>query len=364
MQLKYVVAALDSVYDPKWADSWDSVGTIVGDPEATVHKVLLALDPVPEVVAEAIEWGADLIVTHHPLFLTPVSSLSTSDPKGRMVHQLIKHDIALHNAHTNADVAANGVAESLAKTLGLTDIRVLAPSPGELFDKWVVFVPHADRERVADAMYSAGAGEIGNYDHVSFHTEGVGTFRPLGGANPVIGSIGEVEQVAEARLELVAPRYLRGELARAIRTAHPYEEPAFDLLEIAVIDAERGHGRVGRLAKPITLREFAGQVSTALPKHNGATRVHGDLDATIETVAVIGGSGGSMLGQVNADVLVTSDLKHHQVLDNFGGCAIIDVPHWASESVWLPTLAKMLPEGLEIKISGIVTDPWNLTIVS
>lgn len=364
MQLKDVVAALDAVYDPKWADSWDSVGTIVGDPAAEVRKVLLALDPVPEVVAEAIEWGADLIVTHHPLFLTPVSSITTGDPKGRMVHELIKNNIALHNAHTNADVATNGVAESLAKALGLTDIRVLAPSPGELFDKWVVFVPHADREKVAEAMYAAGAGKIGNYDHVSFHTQGEGTFRPLSGANPVIGSVGEVEHVAEARLELVAPRYLRGELARAVRVAHPYEEPAFDILEITVIDAERGHGRIGRLQKPITLRKFAEQVNSVLPKHNGGTRVHGDLDAEIETVAVIGGSGGSMIGQVKADVLVTSDLKHHQVLENFGGCAIVDVPHWASESVWLPTLAQMLPADLEIKISGIVTDPWNITIVS
>ncbi len=364
MQLKDVVAALDSVYDPKWADSWDSVGTIVGDPNAEIRRVLLAVDPVPAVVSEAIEWDADLIITHHPLFLTPVSSITTNDPKGRMVHQLIKHDIALHNAHTNADVAANGVAESLATALGLSDIRVLAPSPGEQFDKWVVFVPHADREKVADAMYAAGAGKIGNYDHVSFHTEGEGTFRPLQGASPVIGSIGAVERVAEARLELVAPRYLRGELARAVRAVHPYEEPAFDVLEITVIDAERGHGRIGRLQQPTTLREFAANVAATLPKHNGATRVHGDLSATIETVAVIGGSGGSMLGQVDADVLVTSDLKHHQVLENFGGCAIVDVPHWASESVWLPTLAKMLPAELEIKISAIVTDPWNLTIVS
>lgn len=362
MRLNDILKHLDSIYDPRWAEPWDSVGLIVGDPEAEVSKVLLALDPVDEVVAEAIDFGADLIITHHPLFLSPVSSVATTTPKGRLVHTLIRHSIALFNAHTNADVADQGVNEALAAALGLQQVRVLSPSAGETFDKWIVFVPHSDRDAVAEAMYAAGAGQLGNYDHVSFTTEGTGTFRPLDGANPAVGSIDKLETVSEIRLEMLAPRAVYRQVYDAVMAAHPYEEPAIDVVELVVLEAGRGHGRTGRLGKAVTLRDFAYFVSEALPKHHGATRVSGDLDSMVETVAVIAGSGGSMLNGIEADVIVTSDLKHHQVLEHDSRQGIIDVPHWASESPWLGTLAQMLPDGLEIKVSSVVTDPWSLTI--
>ena len=185
--LREVVAVLDGLYDPRWADDWDAVGTVTGDPDANVSKVLFAVDPVQAVVDEAIAWGADLVVVHHPLYLKGVTSVAATSPKGRVIHDLIKNGIALHTCHTNADSPPLGVSESMALAIGLTDVRPLAADPVEPIDKWVVFVPTADADKVAAAMHGAGAGRIGDYDSAQFQSTGVGSFRPLDGANPAVG---------------------------------------------------------------------------------------------------------------------------------------------------------------------------------
>ena len=193
--LRDVVAALDALYDPSWAEDWDAVGTVVGDLDATVEKVLFAVDPVQAVVDEATQWGADLIVTHHPLFLRGVTSVAASTPKGRVVHDLIANGIALHTCHTNADSPPGGVSESMAAALGIVDAKPLqADADGH--DLWVVYVPQADAADVANAMHDAGAGAIGDYDRAMFSHSGTGQFRPLDGANPAVGQVGAVETVA------------------------------------------------------------------------------------------------------------------------------------------------------------------------
>ena len=187
--LRDVVAVLDGLYDPRWADDWDAVGTVVGDPDADVSRILFAVDPVQAVVAEAVEWNADLLVTHHPLYLSGVTSVAASSPKGRVVHDLISNGIALHTCHTNADSPPLGVSESMALALGLTDIRPL-DADADATDTWVVFVPHDDVDKVAAAMHEAGAGTIGAYDRAMFQSPGTGSFRPLEGAQPTIGTVG------------------------------------------------------------------------------------------------------------------------------------------------------------------------------
>src|SRR3954468_24936152 len=256
MRLAKLVERLDTWYDPAWAEPWDKVGLVCGDPAQDVRRILFAVDPVAAVIDEAIEYDADLLVVHHPLFLTPVSSVAADRAKGMVVHRLLSHGIALFTAHTNADVPEHGVNDAIARTLGLEDTRVLAPTDGGGLDKLVVFVPEPDAERVRQAVTQAGAGHIGAYDSCTFSTLGEGRFRPLEGANPAIGQVGEVELVAEVRGESVYPRPLRRLLVEAMCGAHPYEAPAFDLIELAdpvapVTGAAtapvRGHGRVGRL---------------------------------------------------------------------------------------------------------------------
>lgn len=366
--LSEVVAVLDDLYDPVHADDWDAVGTVAGDPAAPVRKILFAVDPVQAVVDEAVEWGADLLVTHHPLWLKGVTSVSASTPKGRVVHTLISHGIALHTCHTNADSPPLGVSESMALALGLQNLRPLDPDANDAIDAWVVFVPVGDANAVVTAMHAAGAGGSGNYERVFFRSEGLGSFRPVAGANPTIGEVGLVEEVKEARLELIAPPRLREQVRAAMVEAHPYEEVAHQVVEICCEPSiDRGSGRIGTLAVPTTVGEFARTVAAALPGHHSVARVAGDQDALVRTVALCGGSGDFLLGaatSAGADVYVTSDLRHHPVSEHLeaGGCPVIDVPHWAAEWTWLPVAAREIEDrvpGIETRVSEIVTDPWS-----
>src|SRR5688572_18113987 len=250
--LRDVVAVLDELYDPRWAADWDAVGTVVGHSDANVSQVLFAVDPVQAVVDEAIAWGADLLVTHHPLYLSGATSVAASTPKGRVVHDLISNDIALHTCHTNADSPPLGVSESMALALGLTDIRPLQ-ADADATDTWIVFVPHEDVDKVAAAMHEAGAGAIGAYDRAMFQSPGTGSFRPLDGANPAIGRVGEVESVDETRVEMVAAPAVRESVRRAMLVAHPYEEVGYSVTASAPRPSDRGTGRLGQLREPMTL---------------------------------------------------------------------------------------------------------------
>lgn len=371
--LREIVALLDTLYRPEWADDWDAVGTVVGEPDAEIAKILLAVDPVKAVVDEAVAIGANLIVTHHPLLLRGVTTVAASTPKGRVIHDLIANGVALHTCHTNADSPPLGVSESMALALGLTDLRPLEVD-GDAVDKWIVYVPEGDAERVAAAMHDAGAGVVGDYDRAMFSSRGTGQFRPLAGANPAIGSVGEVETVEEVSLELVAPPRLRETVRAALLAAHPYEEVAYDVIATEPRPSSRGSGRIGMLAESMTLGAFAAQVADRLRGHRSATRVAGDADAAVRTVAVCGGSGDFLLGAAQtagADVYVTSDLRHHPVSEHRerpGACAVIDVPHWAAEWTWLPVAARALEEQLgdtvEITVSTVVTDPWTFAVPS
>ena len=170
LRLGDVVAALDSLYDPRWAQDWDAVGLVVGDPDQPVRRVLLAVDPVQAVVDEAVSWGADLLVTHHPLLLRGVHSVATTHPKGRAVTALVRAGVALHVAHTNADVADPGSLRRAGdRLLGLADLRPLQTLPAEPLDKVVTFVPEADAEAVVDALAAAGAGRLGAYERCARH---------------------------------------------------------------------------------------------------------------------------------------------------------------------------------------------------
>ena len=373
--LAEVTAALDRAYDPSWSADWDAVGLVCGDPDASIDKILFAVDPVQRTVDEALQWGADLLVTHHPLLLSGVHGVPASDPKGRLVHRLITGACALFVAHTNADVASPGVSDALAATLGLQDTRPLEPDQTEVWDKIVVFVPTASAEAVLDAMAAAGAGAFGEYDRCAWSTSGEGTFRPGAGAHPAIGAVGVVERVPEVRLELVLPHARRAAVIAALRATHPYEEPAFDLYRLErSVESTRGTGRVGRLASPVRLADLVSRLAAVLPVTAGGVRATGEADAMITTVAVCGGSGGAyaeLARAAGADAYVTADLRHHVTSEvtERPGLAMIDVAHWASEWPWLVDAADRLRTELttdgttvDVRVSTAVTDPWTLHV--
>lgn len=363
-----LIAILDDAYPPRLAESWDSVGLVCGDPAAPVERVLFAVDATAEVVDEAIAWGAHALVAHHPLLLRGVDTVAASTPKGALLHRLIRNDCALFTAHTNADSADPGVSDALAHALGLEVTGPVEPKPAAAVDSWVVFVPRTHTDTVLAALFEAGAGGAGSYRECGWRVPGTGQFRPMAGANPAIGRIGDLEFVEEDRIEVVAPPSARAAVLAALRAAHPYEEPAFDLTERAALPTGRGLGRIGTLPAPESLRAFTARVRAALPGTVWGVRAAGDPDREIRTVAVCGGAGDSFLGTVarlGVDAYVTADLRHHPADEHLraGGPALIDVAHWASEFPWCAQAEGVVRTGLpgvHTRISAVRTDPWTL----
>ena len=369
--LKDVVDLLHAWYPPGTADGWDAVGLVYGDPAAEVRRVMFAVDPAPTVADEAAAWDADLLVVHHPLFLKPVHGFAATTPKGRTLATLAGAGCALLTAHTNADRAEGGVSEALAQALGLTGLTPLSPSPDVAMDKLTVYVPADAAESVRRAVTDAGAGAIGDYDSCTFTSPGEGRFRPLMGAQPAIGSVGRLELVDEVRIEVVLPRARRTAVVGALLTAHPYEEPAHDLVELADPGtSSTGAGRIGDVPET-TLRDLAERVGSALPETAHGVRVAGDPDRVVSRVAVCGGAGDFLLDTVlrtDADVYVTSDLRHHPAAEfrEQDGPALVDVAHWAAEWTWLPVVQARVVEALgdtvETRVSTTCTDPWRFRI--
>jgi len=367
-RLADVIDVLDEAYPPRLAESWDSVGLVCGDPDDVLESVTVAVDATPAVVDEVP--AAGLLLAHHPLLLRGVDTVAASTPKGALVHRLIRSGRSLFTAHTNADSASPGVSDALAAALGVTVEAVLEPlSAVAGLDKWVVYVPRENAAAVQDAVFEAGAGHIGDYSHCSWSVSGIGQFLPHEGASPAVGSVGSVEKVAEDRFEVVAPARARGAVLAAMRAAHPYEEPAFDIFALVPPPTGTGLGRIGTLAQPETLCGFVSRVGAALPQTSWGVRAAGDPDRLVSRVAVCGGAGDSLLAAAaGADVqaYVTADLRHHPADEHrrASQVALIDVAHWASEFPWCEQAAGILRShfgaALPVRVCTIRTDPWNL----
>lgn len=368
VKLADVIAVLDEAYPPRLAESWDSVGLVCGDPDDELRSVTVAVDATPEVVDEVPDAG--LLLAHHPLLLRGVDTVAASTPKGALVHRLIRTGRSLFTAHTNADSACPGVSDALAAALGLDVEAVLAPATDAPdLDKWVVYVPAENADAVRAAVFAAGAGHIGDYSHCSWSVSGVGQFLPHEGASPAVGSVGNVERVAEDRFEVVAPARSRAAVLAAMRAAHPYEEPAFDIFALVPPPGDTGLGRVATLARPEPLRDFVSRVSAALPRTSWGVRAAGDPDMPVSRVAVCGGAGDSLLAAAagaGVQAFVTADLRHHPADEHrrASAVALIDVAHWASEFPWCEQAAGLLRSRfgaeLPVRVSSIRTDPWNV----
>jgi dinuclear metal center YbgI/SA1388 family protein len=367
-RLADVIDVLETAYPPQLAADWDSVGLVCGDPTEQITSVTVAVDATAAVVADVPDGG--LLLAHHPLLLRGVDTVSADTAKGALLHRLIRGGSALFTAHTNADSASPGVSDALAEALGLTVDAVLAPVPsGPGLDKWVVFVPADAADAVRDALFAAGAGHIGDYSHCSWSVGGTGQFLPHEGTAPAIGTVGAIERVPEQRVEVIAPAERRPTVLEAMRAAHPYEEPAFDVFALAPMPADVGIGRVCSLPAPEPLSAFVSRVARGLPVTSWGVRAAGDPDAVVSRVAVCGGAGDSLLDAVSgADVqaYVTADLRHHPADEFRRGTdvALVDVAHWASEQPWCGQAAQLLTrhfgDSLPIHVSAVRTDPWNI----
>lgn len=367
-RLAELIGTLETAYPPRLAESWDSVGLVCGDPGEEVRRVLFAVDVTAAVVDEAVAWGAQALVAHHPLLLRGVDSVAADRPKGALVHRLIRAGCALFTAHTNADSADPGVSDALAAVLGLSVTGPIDPKPVPAVDKWSIQVPAEHAETVLTALFAAGAGGSGDYREAAWRVTGTGQFRPLDGAKPAVGTVGELTRVAEDRIEVVAAPHIRATILAALRAAHPYEEPAYHVTERAALPGNLGLGRVGTLAEPLTLREFTARAAAVLPETTWGVRSAGDPERVLRRVAVCGGAGDSLLAaatRLGVDAYLTADLRHHPVDEHLrrSGPALIDAAHWATEFPWCGQAEGVVRAGLpdlETRVSRVRTDPWTV----
>lgn len=336
-----VMHIMDSIFPERYAEPWDNVALMVGDPDAEVKKILLALDATATVIEEAVQIGADMIITHHPLLFHPLKRIDTSKGAGKIIAMLNKAGIALYSAHTNMDVAKGGVNDALAEALHLDNIAILDKTVSQKYAKLVVFIPKGYENAVLEAMANAGAGWIGNYSHCTFRAEGIGTFKPLEGAHPFIGQKGRLEEVAEVRMETIVRQEQLKEVISAMLTAHPYEEVAYDVYPLDNEIETAGLGIIGNAHRPMLLSEYALYVKECL-KLSGLKLV-GGLDKPVGRVAVCGGSGGDLIDKAaakGADVFITGDIGYHDALKaEEYDMAVIDAGHYATEHCVLSKLA-------------------------
>ncbi|MDI6871838.1 MAG: Nif3-like dinuclear metal center hexameric protein [Bacillota bacterium] len=322
----------------------ERVGLAVGSPESLIERVMVALDPTPEAVAEAVDKGAGLLITHHPLLFRPLPAVRTDTPVGRVVASAFAHNLALFSAHTNLDVVEGGVSSLLAERLGLKEVEVLEETERERLLKLVVFVPESHVEAVRQALGDAGAGHLGNYSHCTFGVSGTGTFLPQQGAEPYVGERGVLARVAEVRLETILPESLLEAVLQAMRRVHPYEEVAYDVYPLCNQGKAAGLGRIGRLPEPRPLGEFIAAVKSALGVDEVAYA--GELDRPVVRVAVCGGSAGDLVPKAvcrGADVLVAGEVKYHDgLLARQEGLAVVAAGHDATERLVVPALARRL----------------------
>ncbi|PZD93923.1 Nif3-like dinuclear metal center hexameric protein [Paenibacillus sambharensis] len=362
-----VVQLMEQLAPKQYAVEGDKIGLQVGTLNKEIRKVLVALDVAEEVVDEAVREGANLIIAHHAVIYRPLAKIDTGTPAGRLYERLIKHDIAVYIAHTNLDVTEGGINDWMADMLGLTGRDALEEVHTDKLYKLVVFVPEDHHERVLEALFHAGAGQIGNYSKCSFNLNGTGTFLPGENTKPYLGEAGQLERAAEVRIETIVPGQLQRKVVQAMLKAHPYEEVAYDLYQLDLKGRTFGLGRVGKLPEPVTLQQLAEQVKQVFEVP--ALRVVGDLAAQVRKVAVLGGSGARYTRHAifaGADVLVTGDIDYHTAHDALAaGLSIIDPGH-NIEKLMKPRVADYLKQELagrksstEVIASAVNTEPFR-----
>lgn len=364
-----IVGIINKLAPIALAEAWDNPGLQLGDPAAEVARIMVALDPTPDVIDSAIAASCQLLVTHHPLIFKPLKSISTATPQGALIQKAIKSGLSIVSLHTNYDIASGGLNDLLANKIGLSSCVPLKVTTSCELVKLVVFVPADQLEQVRSALFPFAAMQ-GKYRDCSFAADGVGTFTPLEGSEPFTGTVGVSARVPEERLELLI---LRAQLPRAVKAllaAHPYEEPAFDVYPLLNEGEKLGLGRIGRLPEPLTLAEYVSRLKEILSAP--ALRYVGDPAARISKVALCSGSGASLLREAarsGADVLVTGDVKYHEARDAEElGMALIDAGHFPTEIIMVDDITERLGRALvksgytdcRVEACRTETDPFRI----
>ena len=362
MKLNDLIKQIEKKYPLSLAYDWDNVGLLVGDFESEIKKVLVTLEANENVIDEAIENNVDLIVTHHPFIFKKINKINTRDLKGRLIHKLIKNDIALYSMHTNFDIAFDGLNDYFMEIMGFKNTKILDVTNSQTLYKLAVYVPKTHELVLRDALGEAGAGYIGNYSHCTFNTPGIGTFKPDENTNPFIGTVGQIEEVEEVKIETIVPQSILQKTIDKMLKAHPYEEVAYDIYKLENKGESVGLGRYASLDVQTNLQALCEKIKLKLNMNH--IRVVGDLNTKIKKVAVVTGAGSDMVRLAkskNCDVIITGDVKYHEAQDALDmGMTMVDCGHFDTEDIFKDVMKRFLDsvEGVEIIRSEINLNPF------
>lgn len=360
MEIKDITNYLEQIAPPVYQESYDNSGLLVGDPNAKVKGVLFTLDVTEDVIEEAIATGNNLIIAHHPLIFKGLKKLTGVHWVERCVILAVKNDIAIYAIHTNLDHVHTGVNRKIAEKLGLQNLSILSPKT-ETLSKLVTFIPPENVERVLKAMYEAGAGKIGNYDHCSYQIDGTGTFRPGDEANPHIGATNKDETVSEKRVEVLFPSFLSGKILTALKSSHPYEEVAYYLSALDNANQEVGAGMVGELVESVDASDFLQAIKLKMKtthiRHTSLCKQR------VQKIAVCGGAGSFLLQKAiaaGADMFITGDFKYHDFFEADSKLIIADIGHYESEQFTKELLYDIIREkftNIALRLTEVETNP-------
>jgi dinuclear metal center YbgI/SA1388 family protein len=362
VQVKDIVQILESKAPKALQESYDNSGLITGRPDQEISGILVCLDVTPAILDEAENRGCNFIVSHHPPVFSGMKKFSGNSLQEQVLVRAVRNDVALYACHTNLDSVIGGVSGRMADKLGLVRQKILVPREDDLV-KLVCFIPSGHLEEVSRAVFSAGAGSIGNYNNCSFQVAGSGTFRAGEGANPFKGKIGAVHSERETRFETIMPRHLMNQVVEAMLDKHPYEEVAYDLFPLINKNQAFGLGIVGELEEESPFADFLIRVKRVL----GLPVVrHSRLpDQPVRKVALCGGSGIQFIRLAEssgADIYLTSDIKYHSWFDVPGKMVLADIGHFESEQFAINVLAESLIEKFPkfaVYLTEVNTNPIN-----
>ncbi|MCS4239484.1 dinuclear metal center YbgI/SA1388 family protein [Myroides gitamensis] len=362
MKVKNIIPILEELAPLGYAEDFDNVGLLVGSPEQEVSGILVCHDALENVVEEAIAQNCNFIVCFHPILFSGLKKITGKNYVERAVIKAIKNDIAIYAIHTALDNHQEGVNKIFCTTLGLEQTRILIPKE-QYIQKLVTYVPIQHTEKVRQALFAAGAGAIGNYDHCSFISEGKGSFRGNERSNPVIGQAGVEEIVEEHKVEVTYEKHLQGKVLNALFQAHPYEEVAYEVYNLANKLQNVGMGMIGELKEPMDEIAFLQMVKEKTG--TGGIRHSALLNKPIQKVAVLGGSGSFAIKaalQQKADAFITADLKYHQFYEAENQLVLADIGHFESErytkNYIVEFLSKKMPN-FAVILSTVNTNPVN-----
>ncbi len=360
MLIKDITNFLETIAPCSLQEDYDNAGLITGNAKDFCSGTLISLDCTEAIVQEAIEKNCNLIIAHHPIVFKGLKKLNGSNYVERTIIKAIKNDIAIYAVHTNLDNVLAGVNGKIAEMLGLQNVHILSPKK-DILKKLIVFAPKENEEKLSEALFAAGAGNIGNYSECSFTTTGIGTFKPGENTDPFIGSIGLKNIDEEVRIEVIFPGWLQNNIIKVMKDNHPYEEVAYDIYSLDNYYQEVGSGIIGQLTQPINEADFLEQLATVFKlkiiKHTLLKNL------PCKKIAICGGAGSFLINNAKvagADVFITSDVKYHEFFDADAQMLLIDIGHYESEQFTIELLLDLLSNkfpNFAIQKTGVNTNP-------